>query len=279
LFCTTSAHFVLHSICTFCFAQHLYILFCTASVHFVLHSIHTFCFAQHLYILFCATSVHFVLHNICTFCFAQHLYILCYMPSVHFVLHSCTFCFAQHLYILCCTTSVHFVLHNVCTFCVAQHLYILCCTTSIYFVLHNICTFCVAQHLYILCCTTSFECIKLFLCYIIYPFLWYHFQINIKHNGGQTQDSPAGIVSRSCAGQPRVQSLPVTRYALFSKLCRPVPGTTHPPTQGLLKDFPPHIKQLKHAVDHSLSHSAKLKKWNPHLAFSFMVLINRPLHA
>jgi len=73
--------------------------------------------------------------------------------------------------------------------------------------------------------------------------------------------------------------LPVTRYALFSKMCSPAPGTTHPPTQGLLKDLPPHIKQLKHAVDHSLPYSAKLKKWNSHLAFSFMVLINTPLHA
>ena len=46
-----------------------------------------------------------------------------------------------------------------------------------------------------------------------------------------------------------------------------------------LKALAPHIMQMKHETDHSLPYSAKLKKWNPHVAFSFMVLINTPLHA
>jgi hypothetical protein len=53
------------------------------------------------------------------------------------------------------------------------------------------------------------------LYYTIYLFPLQHFHINVKHNGGQAQDSSAGVVTRLRAGQPRVQSLAVTRYSML----------------------------------------------------------------
>ena len=141
------------------------------------------------------------------------------------------------------TPSVHFVntTSSECIklFCIVLHyitvLYIVLCHVMSYHISHYIILYYIILYYIILYYIILYYII---LYYIIYPFPWHHFQINIQHNGGQTQDSPASTVTRSCAGQPKVQSLAVTRYSLFSKMCRPAPATTHPPTQGLPSIIP-----------------------------------------
>ena len=68
-------------------------------------------------------------------------------------------------------------------------------TKPIHFVLHNILW------------------IHKILLSIIYLFPFHYFQINIKNNVGNSQNSTAAIVTRLCAGQHTIQSLAVTRYS------------------------------------------------------------------